>query len=50
MYLELTVLNGKEAEKAVEDIRQIVAKNGLRRATASPARPAQSGRRRPVPR
>jgi hypothetical protein len=48
MYLELTILDGKKAEKTVEDIRQVVAGTGTdyhRRIAAAGATPKRGGPR-----
>jgi len=47
MYLELTILDGKKAEKTVEDLRRIVARTGgdSRKRTAADGEPRKRARK-----
>ncbi len=47
MYLEFKVLNGKKAEKAVEDLRRIVAKDSPPSTSHEPKGSARNRRLRP---
>ncbi len=46
MYLELQILDGKEADQTVEDIRRIVAKAGKDSHPGAPARGTYHGGKR----